>query len=240
MSIINNRYVVQRMIGAGGMGSVFEAHDRLTGQQVALKRLHVSFGLDDDKSRLALAKEFRTLSSLRHPHIITVLNYGFDVQRAPFYTMTLLQEGQSLTQATIGADLDTKISYCIQALQALAYLHRRGVVHRDIKPSNILLTPDQKLFVLDFGLADSDGITIEKSLSFNGTLAYSAPEVLDGRGFTPLVDIFAMGVVMYELFAGRHPFDTSSVQSLLHDLMGAPPTGRLCKARPNWPQSSPV
>lgn len=224
MTIINNRYALSSLLGSGGMGAVYQAHDRLTGDIVALKQLHVSYDLTDDRSRLALANEFRTLSSLRHPHIISVLNYGFDRDRNPFYTMTLLQDGLNLIAAAHACPLAVRVGYAIQALQALAYLHRRGIIHRDIKPSNLLVTGGQRLYVLDFGLADTVGLTTRQNeTAFRGTLAYSAPETLEGRPHNPAVDVYAMGVVMYELFSGQHPFDTSSIQRLLNDILTATP-----------------
>ncbi len=228
---MGNRYELLEQIGAGGMGAVYSARDRLTGKQVALKqvtRKHQSeltstFGTTLD-FRLALAQEFRTLASLRHPYIISVLDYGFDVEQ-PYFTMDLLDEPVSIV--TYGQDqpYEVKTQLMVQVLQALAYLHRRGIVHRDLKPDNVLVVQvdgQPQVKVLDFGLAvarghaDTDQATV-------GTIAYIAPEVLQGYPASEASDIYAMGVIAYELFAGRHPFDVSNIGLLIQDVITTEP-----------------
>ena len=103
-------------------------------------------------NRLALTKEFRLLSSLRHPHIIKVLDYGFDDNLTPYYTMELLENPQTILEAGEGLNFGGKWRLIMQLLQALQYLHRRGVLHRDLKPDNVLVVEGQ-VKVLDFGLA---------------------------------------------------------------------------------------
>src|SRR5262245_28546686 len=144
------RYLLQQPIGRGGMGIVFLATDRLTGQPVALKR--VTTPTDDllfnsrDSSldvRLALAREFQLLAGLHHPNIITVLDYGFDAGHQPYFTMEYLVNARTIVQAASGAALEVKLGLIVQTLQALAYLHRRGVLHRDLKPHNVLVQSDK-------------------------------------------------------------------------------------------------
>src|SRR5258707_8957613 len=156
--IIGKRYILLEKLGKGGMGVVFKAIDRLTRQPVALKRvsggaLLIRSGEESFDRRLALAQEFQTLASLRHPHIISVLDYGFDAQNQPYLTMDLLDRPQTILE--IGwrtHSLLTKVNFLVQTLQALAYLHRRGILHRDLKPGNILVTKGQ-IKLLDFGLS---------------------------------------------------------------------------------------
>lgn len=224
--LIGRRYQLNTLLGQGGMGAVFRTSDRLNGQQIALKRVtalteqHVANSRQDSTQyRLALAREFKVLASLRHPNIIDVLDYGFDDERQPYVTMELLEGAQTFLDAAVEAPFERRIDLLIQLLQALAYLHRRGILHRDLKPSNVLVTEDGALKVLDFGLA----IEREHAKDVVGTLAYMAPEVLQGEPATVAVDMYALGVMAYELFTGRHPFDTGNVQKLLWDVLNSMP-----------------
>ncbi|MGF1503938.1 MAG: serine/threonine-protein kinase PknK, partial [Anaerolineae bacterium] len=225
------RYRIGEPLGKGGMGQVFRAQDRLTDTPVALKRVTVSgkdlrFASLSDTSdfRLALAHEFRTLASLRHPNIVSVLDYGFDEKRQPYFTMELLEGAQDLLAAAKGKSLREQVDLLVQTLRALDYLHRRGIVHRDLKPANVLVTPEGVVRVLDFGLSlDPDIFTGVDGYSTGGTPAYMAPEVLRGEGTGPAADLYAVGVMMYEMFAGRHPFDTTNATKLILSVLRAQP-----------------
>lgn len=198
------------------MGIVYRATDRLTGQTVALKRVTVPgeqlvfmSRFRDSRSGnilLSLAHEFRILASLRHPHIISVLDYGFDADKQPYITMELLVDSQPLLVAGADCHLETQVDLLIQVLLALAYLHRRGVIHRDLKPDNVQITNGQ-VKVLDFGLATSHRHARASRSSPSGTLTHMAPEVLGGHPAGIGADLYAVGVMAYELFTGRHPFN---------------------------------
>jgi serine/threonine protein kinase/tetratricopeptide (TPR) repeat protein len=225
-SLIGKRYQPETLLGQGGMGEVYRAVDRLTGQHVALKRVKSLTEHKDANShqdslnfRLALAREFKVLASLRHPNIISVLDYGFDDERQPYVTMELLDEARDFLAAAEDESLNRRIDLLIQLLQALAYLHRRGILHRDLKPSNVLVALDDELKVLDFGLA----MEPEKAEGLVGTLDYMAPEILQGQQATPAADLYAVGVMAYQLFTGRHPFNTDNVQKLLWDVLNSMP-----------------
>jgi tetratricopeptide (TPR) repeat protein len=212
------------------MGVVYRALDRLTGQVVAVKR--VRMGKVDpmpstsapeetniENMRLALIREFQTLAALRHPHIISVLDFGFDQNEQPYFVMEYLPEAVNLLEAGQGRAPVEKIStLIIPVLQALSYLHQRGIVHRDLKPGNILLTP-QGVKVLDFGLATHFGLE-ESELS--GTLTYMAPEILQGAPPTQASDIFSLGVLVAQLLGGTHPFVTPDVNLFVALLMSPP------------------
>jgi len=215
--LLGNRYHLYERLGAGGMGVVYRAQDRLTGETVALKRV-TNTGLptaDNPALRLALAHEFQALAGLRHPNIIAVRDYGFAGDGQPYFTMDLLYNPRTLVAAGQLLAPATKVLLLLPVLHALAYLHRRGLVHRDLKPGNILVS-GQAVKVLDFGLATLSGQTIPPS----GTLRYMAPEVLRGGQATSLSDLYAVGVIAYELFAGWHPFaatgQTVSTELLLN------------------------
>ncbi|MEN9936666.1 MAG: serine/threonine protein kinase [Chloroflexota bacterium] len=224
------RYQIHELLGIGSMGSVYRATDRLSGQPVALKQVRVapadlaftSRPPDDTPQALllALAHEFRTLAGLRHPYIISVLDYGFDDQRQPFFTMELLPGAQTLLEAAGDQPRAGRIALLAQAAEALAYLHQRGVVHRDLKPANILVAGGS-VRVLDFGLAVAT--SHERTQGVVGTLRYLAPEVLDGRSYTPAADLYSLGALAYELIIGRHPFPADTVDEFLDLVSRAAP-----------------
>ena len=225
--LIAHRYHLLEQLGAGGMGRVYRAQDRLDGSRVALKRVtlpseHLQFaskGSSDD-FRLALAQEFRFLASLRHPNIISVLDYGFDDTRQPYFTMALLENAQSITAYAGAKPLPEQIDLLVQVLQALAYLHRRGIIHRDLKPDNTLVAAGQ-VKVLDFGLAVAREALSEDGAAA-GTLRYMAPEVLLGSPASEAADLYAFGVITYEVVSGRHPFAAASVSQMIYNILNAP------------------
>lgn len=199
---LGNRYQLHEPLGSGGMGTVYRAYDQLASQTIALKRvLRSPMQTANSELRLALTREFQALASLRHPHIITVQDYGFDAQQQPYFTMELLPAARPLTEAASFLGEAAKIELLVQLLQALVYIHRRGIIHRDLKPGNVLLH-GQTVKLLDFGLATVVG----EGTPSSGTLAYMAPELLRGQPATPAADLYAVGVVAYELLAGWHPF----------------------------------
>lgn len=228
MDIIANRYQLQRKLGQGGMGAVYCALDKLSGEQVALKQVHLPLSEEtqhltpaiqqDYDLRLALTREFQTLASLRHPYIISVLDYGFDDARQPYFTMTYLPSAQSITKAAAQRPFTVRLQYLQELLEALIYLHRRGILHRDLKPDNILVAHDV-VQVLDFGLAGAKG----QGKTSGGTLAYSPPEVITQQPITEAADLYAVGVIAYELLTGKHPFEASNVALLVDSILHQPP-----------------
>jgi tetratricopeptide (TPR) repeat protein len=250
LPLVNRRYALLDEVGRGGMGIVYRAIDRLSGQNVALKRIRgqqspanafMSTGAGNDQ-RFLLAREFQALASLWHPHIIGVLDYGFEDDQQPFFTMELLEDAHTILAAGEGKPLDEQIGLLVQMLQALRYLHRRRVLHRDLKPSNVLAVGSH-VKMLDFGLSvsDEDAKALTGTL---GTLAYLAPEVMSGGPASVASDLYAAGVIMYQLFTGHHPFDTSTITRLIDqvnnkipDLSGLAPrlaaiVGRLLAKQP--------
>ncbi len=219
---INSRYRLGDSLGMGGMGQVFRALDRLTGQEVALKRLYLSAektimttqmlttGAEDDLS-LTLAREFHTLASLRHRHIVDVRDYGFDDAGQPFYTMSLLEQPRTLLEAGRGQPLAEQIRMIGEVLLALAYLHRRGILHRDLKPDNVLVTPQGIVKVVDFGLA----VEVGKAKESMGTLTYAAPEILGGGAPSQQSDLYAVGLMAFEMLGGLYPFETGSLTDMI-------------------------
>ncbi|RMG72374.1 MAG: hypothetical protein D6711_13100, partial [Chloroflexi bacterium] len=217
------------------MGIVYEATDRLSGERVALKRVTIdhqslltSFGRAD--SNLLLAQEFRIQSSLRHPHIVSVYDYGFDSANQPFFTMALLHNAVPITQAAQNATPETILRWITEVLQALRYLHQNGIIHRDLKPSNVLIQ-DGMAYVLDFGLA----IDHPQKTEIVGTVAYLAPEILNGEPTTIRSDLYAVGIIAYECFTGEHPFNLNGTMwQMIQDILHKPiPKETLLESVPN-------
>lgn len=172
-----------------------------------------------------LAEEFRTLATLRHPNIVSVLDYGFDARRQPFYTMEILHAAQPLLAFARGRTALEQVELLVQLLYALAYLHRRGIVHRDLTPSNVLVVNGDEgpvVKVVDFGLAID--IEHEEQRSVAGTILYMAPELLRGEKASELSDLYAVGVMAYQMLAGLYPFrvDRGAAQLLQEILVESP------------------
>jgi tetratricopeptide (TPR) repeat protein len=192
---IDDRYAMLSYLGHGGMGVVVKARDRLTGDVVALKRMAGG-------SRLAMAREFQVLSTLRHPHIISVLDYGFATGGDAFFTMELVEHHRNVLEAARDTDERGRVELLVQVLRALSYLHRRGVFHRDLKPSNVLVEASAGVRLVDFGIATFRG----ENAAVSGTLSHIAPELLRGGLPSEGSDLYAVGVLAYEMLVGEHPF----------------------------------
>lgn len=216
--IFGDRYQVIDIIGRGGMSVVMRAHDLMTGDIVALKRV-VSIQHEHEMSTprgefhealLALAQEFSILASLRHPHIISVYDFGMQAG-SPYLTMELLAHASPLTTAGWNQPLHQQVDLLLQLLEALVYLHRRVIVHRDLKPSNVLVTPDYRVKVLDFGVSAA----IQAAVGYAGTLAYIAPEVITRGSAVIQSDLYAVGLLAYEMITGHQAFRGDDLVSIV-------------------------
>lgn len=232
--LIAKRYSIIEKLGEGGMGTVYAAYDRLKKEQVAFKQIRQNqvsnWSTNDTIEKVVLAHEFQILASLKHPHIISVIDFGFAGDDNPYFTMTLLNDPQTIVEYGLRLSLEQRIDLILQMLLALAYLHRNGIIHRDLKPDNALVTPNGRLRVLDFGIAvpdryEEDGDTI------SGTLAYMAPEIIMGKPITHASDLYAVGVIAYQLFAGHHPFDLSQTYSLVNEVINKAPDMDILQTR---------
>jgi serine/threonine protein kinase len=208
-------YRVRRLIGAGGMGTVYDVEDTTIGKRYVLKTLHPQLGAREDLAR-RMQNEARTLARLNHPNIVEVFTAGVtaDDLRLPYYVMERLN-GQSLRlvlEKKGRLDLGHAYHIAIDLLDALDHAHDKGVVHRDVKPDNIFLhrTPAGVTLtkLLDFGIVSVlDSGHHETAGRFLGTLRYAAPEQLRGEKATPKADVYAAALVLFEILAGRGPFD---------------------------------
>ena len=220
-------YEIVAPLGAGGMGEVYRARDLRLRREVALKVLPAEMASDSD--RLArFEREARAVAALNHPNIVVL----YSVEDAPsvrFLTMELV-EGQSLDQQLEpgGLQLERVLDFGIELADALAAAHAKGVIHRDLKPANVMLANDGRIKVLDFGLAKlvesnqeveaSRSTTMTAPLSRHGqvlgTLSYMAPEQVRGEKVDSHSDLFALGIVLFELATGRRPFEGESTADL--------------------------
>ena len=210
------RYRIEAFLGAGGMGVVYRARDRNLQRTVAIKV--VDRMRSSERASRSLLEEARLAAALNHPSICGVHEVGH-VGDQPFIVMEHLV-GSTLAMVMPEAkalSLETALHYATQIVDAVAYAHRSGIVHGDLKSSNIMIAPDGRAKILDFGLAvrqvtpadSSDGETTTRSLgipSGAGTVPYMAPELLRGRSADPRSDIWALGVLFYEMVAGHRPF----------------------------------
>ena len=202
------RYQILKEVGHGSMGVVYQAHDPQIDRLVALKVLRKD-RITGESFVKRFLKEARVIGRLSHPNIVTVHDVGED-QKDIYIAMEFI-EGAPL-QEFVGENgllLEKIIELGIQAAETLDYAHQKGVVHRDIKPSNIILQPDGKIKITDFGIAhieDSSETLQTLEGEIIGTPAYMSPEQVLGKSVDGRTDIFSLGAVLYELSTGRRPF----------------------------------
>jgi eukaryotic-like serine/threonine-protein kinase len=231
---LGGRYRMEAPLAAGGMGEVWAARDLLLDRAVAVKVLGGAFA-GDGRAAERLRREARAAGRLEHPAIARVLDLGEDGGR-PYLVMELL-EGESLAEriARTGPTEPAAAARVVAAVaDALETAHRAGVVHRDVKPGNVFLTSDGGVKVLDFGIASAAGDTTLTTGDLLGTAAYLAPERALGHRATAASDVYALGVVLYELLAGRRPFEAGSdiEQAMAHVNADPVPLALLAPAAP--------
>jgi serine/threonine-protein kinase len=227
------QYRILDKIGSGGMGEVYCARDERLKRNVAVKILS-SESIVSPETRKQLLHEAQSASALNHPNICTIYEVG-EAQGRDFIVMELV-EGHPLTTLIPSAGLSARLvlRYGTQVAAALAHAHDRGVIHRDIKPSNIVVTPAGQVKILDFGLAKLTRASEdeEETLSLAsvmrggcivGTLPYMSPEVLRGKDANAGSDIWALGVVLYEMTVGRRPFRGQTAYELSSDILRGTP-----------------
>lgn len=224
-------YRILEQIGAGGMGVVYRARDERLDRDVALKVLPAGT-LTDEAARKRFRKEALSLSRLNHPNIATV--HDFDSQEGIDFLVTELIPGVTLDDKLTVGPLPEKdvIQIGMQLAEGLEAAHRQGVIHRDLKPANLRLTPEGRLKILDFGLAQRVGPADPASVTQSvmqagpaGTLAYMSPEQLKDEKVDARADLWAAGMVLYELATGRRPFEGKSSTALADQILHSAPPG---------------
>lgn len=212
-------YHLERLLGRGGMGSVYVGIHEVTGERAAIKVLAITLA-DDPNFRARFMSEIETLKQLRHPNIVQLFGDG-EQDGQLFYVMELV-EGQSLQeilQAGHTFDWRETTKIAIDVCSALKHAHDSGVIHRDLKPANLLCTLDDKIKLTDFGIAKLFGATHRTADgSVVGTADYMAPEQADSRPVTNRTDLYSLGAVMFTLLARRTPFQGGSLPQVIHRL----------------------
>jgi len=213
---INGRFKVLKVLGHGGFGSVFLAHQKSVDRQVAIKILRPSWSHRPQVAQRFLI-EAKATSQLQNQHTVTVFDFGTTEDELLYIAMEYL-EGQTLqTRMTNGTPLSTKqaVNIVSQIAESLAEAHDREIVHRDLKPENVLLLnrENNEIFVkvLDFGIARSkelsDQLNLTQTGQFSGTPAYMSPEVIRSKAIGPGADVYSLGILLYQMLTGKCPFE---------------------------------
>lgn len=219
-------YPVRRLIAHGGQSVVYEVEDPETGQPVAAKVL-----LQAGAGSRRLGREYRALTRVDHPNVVRVLRHGLTEESQPFLIMELLEgvnaqaRVKSLGRPGSSARLHEAIRIAASVADALAYLHARGIIHRDLKSANVVVLPDGRVKLLDFGAvrllhgpdAPSEGT------EFVGTFHYAAPEQILGRPVDGRTDLYALGVLLYRMLSARRPFEGEVAATIARQHLNEPP-----------------
>ena len=221
------RYEIVDELGRGGMGVVYRANDPIIGRIVALKTVRLSSegaGISHAELLERFQNEARAAGRLTHPNIVVVYDAGED--HGLYYITMELIDGKSLQAVLEGGRKLTvqRIAPIMEQIcSALEFAHRRGVVHRDIKPANIMLDREDKVKITDFGTAKILQYGTQQKTNAIGTPGYMSPEQIKGRGIDGRSDIFALGVMLYEMTTGQRPFQGEDVASVLYKILNQDP-----------------
>ena len=223
-SKIDDRYEIVAALGSGGMGHVYRARRIHLGDEVAIKVMQASPEAPPE-SRERFLRESRACAQLRHPNIVGLLDFGFDRANQPYMVMELLSGPSLREEIDLEAPMTPARVAAILApvASALQLAHDRGITHRDLKPANIVAhryeSGERVYKVIDFGLAAMKATSEQTRLTdpqfFLGTLAYAAPEQMRGEEVTPVADVYALGVIAYEMLTGARPHDATNQATLV-------------------------
>jgi hypothetical protein len=210
--VVADRYEIQELLGAGGMSSVYRAHDKLLERPVALKVLHEHFSRDPEYVE-RFRREARAIAKVSHPNIVTVIDRGeFEESQFIVFEHVPGETLKDVVEREGPLPVEAAIAIAHQVARALAYAHERGIVHRDVKPHNVLVDADGGAKVTDFGLARS--LDLEHDITETGTLLgtcdYISPEQASGQAVDERSDQYSLGVLLYELLTGDVPFPAES------------------------------
>ena len=209
------KYEVLRLLGSGGMGTVYEARDPVLARRVAVKVLSAELARQTELRERVL-REAQAAGRLRHPNIVQVFDVGESNGRL-FLAMEFVA-GSDLERVIqdVPLSIEWKLDLLRQLCEGLGHAHKHGVVHRDIKPANIRVTPSGELKIMDFGIAHLQSATsLTKRGLVLGSVHYISPEQVEGRPVDLRSDIFSVGAIAFELLSGKRPFDAESVTAVM-------------------------
>src|SRR5437764_4077768 len=205
-TVFDGRYKIVRKLGAGGMADVYLAEDQELGRRVAIKILNDRHAADDQFIE-RFRREAKNAAGLSHPNIVSIYDRG-EAEGTYYIAMEYL-EGRTLKELIVTkgpTPIHVAIDYTRQMLAALGFAHRNGIVHRDIKPHNVVVGPDGRLKVTDFGIARSGTSQMTEAGSIIGTAQYLSPEQARGTPVDQRSDLYSVGILLYELLTGTVPF----------------------------------
>jgi eukaryotic-like serine/threonine-protein kinase len=234
--LLNNRYQIDGRIGSGGMAEVYRARDLMLERTVAVKLLREDFSTDES-FRERFRQEAKAAASLSHPNIVTIHDFGFDDKQI-FIVMEYIPgtDLKTILEGRGSLSIEEALHLIIQACAGVGYAHRVGLVHLDVKPHNMIVTPDQRLKVTDFGIARALATIHAQEVNrvVWGSPQYFSPEQASGHPPTPASDVYGLGVVLYELLTGRLPFIASTAAELsrMHRLVPPTPPSQINPAIP--------
>lgn len=230
-----SHYKILEKIGEGGMGVVYKAEDTKLKRTVALKFLPPEWTRDQE-AKQRFIQEAQAAAALDHPNICTVYEIN-EVEGKTFMAMAYI-EGISLKDKLASGTLDISevLNIAIQVSEGLKKAHAKGIVHRDIKPANIMLTDEGLAKIMDFGLAKLEwGADLTKTATIMGTAAYMSPEQAKGQDIDHRTDIWSLGVMLYEMLSGEHPFKSTHEQAILYNILHEDPNP-ITKIRKDVPE----
>ena len=223
--LLNNRYQLLERIGSGGMADVFRARDLMLERTVAIKVLHETYS-DDQSLQDRFKQEARAAANLSHPNIVTVHDFGFDNGQL-FIVMEYIpgKDLKTILRQRGRYSVEEAIPLLVQACAGIGYAHRAGLVHCDVKPHNMIVTPDGRLKVTDFGIARALSTIMpdERADVVWGSPQYFSPEQAVGEAPSPASDVYSLGIVLYEVLTGALPFTAPSSEELARLHLEQPP-----------------
>lgn len=235
------KYKIRSVIGEGGIGTVFLCEDPATGLRYALKTLRLrSLDCDKDSSIKRLINEGNAISQLNHANIVNFIEFGYSGQghdRLPYIVMEYF-EGVSLKHFLEGVQeltQEQKLSIIAQVAEGLYAAHQHNICHRDIKPDNILVDPNLKVKITDFGICYLPTSDVTRTSELMGSPGYMAPEYIRFGMTDSAMDIYSLGVVAYELLIGKKPYDATTLTELMNKIVAGRPQAPI-KAKPDFPR----
>ncbi len=222
------KYVIVNKIGKGSTGMVYLSHDPYYRRDVAIKVYNIEEDSDPDRasvSRKMFYNEAHMVGMLQHPNIMPIFDAG--EENGKYYVVTEHIQGARTLAAYCRPDnllrIDDVVEIVYKCAKALHYAHSRGVIHRDIKPSNVMLTIDNDVRIIDFGIAIVSDSEVSRIEGIAGSPSYMSPEQVQSEDLTPRSDLYSLGAVMYELLTGFRPFRADNLSKLLHQIVYATP-----------------